>query len=147
MRVVCETNLHRERGSFYSSTVLAQSAKVELIMDLLVVDTDVVSFYFKNDPRAQPYVNRWAGKTLVVSFMTQAELQFWAIVRQWGPSRVERLRTFLTRHFIVYPVDEGLCALWAAAMAESRAKGQRLQTADAWVAATALAVGALSGNP
>lgn len=30
MRVVCETNLHRERGLFYWSIVLAQSAKLEL---------------------------------------------------------------------------------------------------------------------
>jgi predicted nucleic acid-binding protein len=111
-------------------------------MDLLVVDTDVVSFFFKNDPRAQPYVAHWTGKTLVVSFMTLAELKLWALVRNWGPARAERLTAYMARHFVVHPVDERLCGLWAAVMAQSRAQGKRLQTADARVAATALAIGA-----
>jgi len=93
-------------------------------MDLLVVDTDVVSFYFKNDPRAQPYMARWAGKTLVVSFMRLAELQLWALVRKWGSDRTERLRSFLVQHFVVHPVDERLCGLWAAVMAESQSKAE-----------------------
>ena len=111
-------------------------------MDLLVADTDVVSFYFKNDPRAEPFVARWAGKTLVVSFMTTAELQLWALVRNWGPRRTEQLKSFLARNFVVYPVDEQLCSLWATVTAESRVKGRKLQTADAWIAATALALDA-----
>jgi predicted nucleic acid-binding protein len=48
-------------------------------MNLVLVDTDVVSFHFKNDPRAEPHIAEWAGKTLVVSFMTLAELQFWRL--------------------------------------------------------------------
>jgi hypothetical protein len=56
-------------------------------MDFVVVDTDVVSFYFKNDPRSQPYVSQWAGKTLLISLMTLADLQIWGLVRNWGPRR------------------------------------------------------------
>jgi predicted nucleic acid-binding protein len=108
-------------------------------MDFVVVDTDIVSFCFKNDSRAQPYIAGWTGKTLVVSFMTLAELQLWGIVRNWSQSRKSEIHSFLKQHFVVHPVNERLCGLWATLMAESRAKGRNLQTADAWIAATAAA--------
>ncbi len=111
-------------------------------MDFVVVDTDIVSFCFKHDSRAQPYVANWTGKTLVVSFMTLAELRLWEIVRNWGQGRISQFRSFLKQHFAVHPANERLCGLWALLMAESRAKGRNLQTADAWIAATAIAMGA-----
>ncbi len=40
-----------------------------------VVDTDVVSFLFKRDTRAQAYKRHLVGRRLVVSFMTVAELE------------------------------------------------------------------------
>ena len=56
-------------------------------MNWLVIDTDVVSFYFKNDSRAKAYVANWQGNTLVISFMTLAELKLWGLVRNWGANR------------------------------------------------------------
>jgi len=111
-------------------------------MDFVVVDTDIISFCFKHDSRAQPYIASWSGKTLVVSFMTLAELRLWGIVRNWGQTRKSQFQLFLKQHFAVHPANERLCDLWALVMAESQAKGQNLQTADAWIAATALALGA-----
>jgi hypothetical protein len=87
-------------------------------MDIVVVDTDIVSFYFKRDSRGEPYVASWAGKTLLVSFMTLAELQLWGIIRNWGQGRKSQLQSFLKQHFAVYQVDERLCGLWAFVMAE-----------------------------
>ncbi|MGC4003229.1 MAG: PIN domain-containing protein [Pirellulales bacterium] len=111
-------------------------------MDFVVIDTDVVSFYFKNDARADPFKNHWAGKTLVVSFMTLAELRLWTRVRRWGRSRIDQLEAFVKSRFVVYPVDDRLCDTWATLMAESRANGRNLHHSDAWVAATALVIGA-----
>jgi tRNA(fMet)-specific endonuclease VapC len=113
-----------------------------MTMDIVVVDTDVASFYFKNDRRAQPFVSRWSGKTLVISFMTFAELQLWALLRNWGPRRVGQLQAFIKTHFVVHPADEHLCSLWASVMAEARANGRPVNTSDAWIAATALAINA-----
>jgi len=48
-------------------------------MSRVIVDADVVSFLFKNHPFAQPYDPEHAGHTLVLSFMTVAELDRWAI--------------------------------------------------------------------
>jgi tRNA(fMet)-specific endonuclease VapC len=46
-----------------------------------VVDTDVVSYLFKGDSRAEAYRLHLSGRLLVVSFMTVAELQRWALER------------------------------------------------------------------
>lgn len=43
-------------------------------MTSVVVDTDVVSFSFKRDSRIRRYRPHLLGKTLVISFMTLAEL-------------------------------------------------------------------------
>jgi hypothetical protein len=43
-----------------------------------VIDTDVVSFLFKRDTRAELYRPHLVGRRIVVSFMTVAELEAWA---------------------------------------------------------------------
>ncbi|TVP69427.1 MAG: hypothetical protein EA342_03450 [Leptolyngbya sp. LCM1.Bin17] len=60
-------------------------------MSVLLVDTDVVSFLFKNDSRAANYANILQGNQLALSFMTVAELFQWAAVRNWGESRTQQL--------------------------------------------------------
>lgn len=54
------------------------------MVDRVVVDTDVISFVFKGDSRAASYAGALAGKQIVVSFMTVAELKRWAIKKRWG---------------------------------------------------------------
>ena len=48
-------------------------------MTRVVVATDVVSFIFKNHPIGVVYEADLAGGTLLISFMTPAELDRWAI--------------------------------------------------------------------
>jgi tRNA(fMet)-specific endonuclease VapC len=43
-------------------------------MTPVVIDTDVVSFLFKNDTRARLYLPLLRKRELLVSFMTEAEL-------------------------------------------------------------------------
>lgn len=50
----------------------------------VVVDTDVVSYLFKGDSRAEAYRPHLTGNLLVVSFMTVAELDRWALERDWA---------------------------------------------------------------
>jgi predicted nucleic acid-binding protein len=61
-----------------------------------VVDTDVVSFLFKNDSRAQLYLPLMRNRDLLVSFMTEAELEQWILLAKWGVDRVRRFRNFMT---------------------------------------------------
>ena len=60
-------------------------------MSSVVIDTDVVSFLFKNHPSATPYDHEISGKIPIISFMTVAELDRWAIHANWSPARREWL--------------------------------------------------------
>ena len=53
-------------------------------MTSVVVDTDVISFLFKRDSRAEWYRVSFDRKLLALSFMTIAELDRWALARNWG---------------------------------------------------------------
>jgi len=106
-------------------------------MDGLVVDTDVVSFLFKNHPLARLYVPYLVGVTPIVSFMTVAELDRWALLHRWGPARRARMAQYL-RRFVVQPGDRALCALWADTSVNATRAGRPIGVADAWHAATAL---------
>lgn len=106
-------------------------------MTPVVVDTDVVSFLFKNDSRAQLYLPLLRSRTLLVSFMTEAELEQWILLAKWGPSRVQRFQEFMTG-FASVPSSRDLILKWAEVMVTARANRRRIEAADAWIAATAL---------
>ena len=105
--------------------------------DSVVVDTDVVSFIFKDDSRAEPYERLLEGKRLCVSFMTVAEVYEWAISRRWGKRRIKELRQELSR-YVVLPYDDAIAWAWG----EVRSiKGRPIEAKDAWIAAAALRYG------
>jgi predicted nucleic acid-binding protein len=104
---------------------------------LVVVDTDVVSFLFKNDSRAQSYLPYMRKRDLLISFMTEAALEQWVLLATWGVDRARRFRTFMTG-FASVPSSRDLILQWAGIMVAARANGRRIEAADAWIAATAL---------
>src|SRR5262245_19783369 len=77
-----------------------------------VVDTDVLSYLFKKDTRAACYQAHLIGLAAMLSFMTMAELDSWALRRKWGPTTVARLDRFVSR-LTVIPPDRSLCRRWA----------------------------------
>lgn len=103
----------------------------------VVVDTDVVSYLFKSDTRAELYRPHLSGRQLLLSFMSLAELYRWALRRNWGESRRQRLDGYL-RNFTVPPFDRALCRRWSEVTEAVRRDGRAISTADAWIAATAL---------
>jgi len=104
----------------------------------VVVDTDVVSYLFKRDSRAESYRPHLEARQLVLSFMSLAELYRWTLRRRWGQARRQRLEAHL-RNFTVYPFDRALCRQWAEVTEERQQAGRPIAVADAWIAATALA--------
>ena len=104
---------------------------------MLVVDTDVVSFLFKQDTRADLYKPHLKGHLLLISPMTRAELESWALEHNWGQPRREAMRTHLKR-FMLAPFHEDLCVTWAEATNSARRSGRPINSSDAWVAAAAL---------
>ena len=114
----------------------------------VVVDSDVVSFLFKGDTRAIKYRPHLDGQLPIISFMTLAELERWTISRNWGARRRQDLLNYL-RRYLVEPSSPDLCRRWAEAIESARRAGKPILTADAWVAATALAydVPLVTNNP
>jgi len=80
------------------------------------------------------------GHLLLISFMTVAELEQWALTHRWGEPRRRELEELLSR-FTVVPSDRDLCRWWAVASVSARRKGRPILVADAWIAATALLFG------
>jgi len=80
--------------------------------------------------------------------MTLAELERWPLERRWGPMRRAELAQHLAR-YVVLPASRELCVKWAEISCEAREKGRPIQTADAWVAASALhyQVPLITNNP
>lgn len=107
---------------------------------MIVVDTDVVSFLFKRDSRSALYAPHFTAHLPAISFMTLAELELWALSRGWGARRRQEMRTYL-RRYSVQPFTSELCRLWAEVTNGARRNGRPIDTADAWIAATALHLG------
>jgi len=106
-------------------------------MDLVVVDTDVISFLFKQDTRGFSYATQLAGKDMIISFMALAEMNYWAVRKQWGEVKRRKLTEHL-KQFTVFHSDDELCVKWAEVVETARRNGRPIETADAWMAATAL---------
>ena len=104
---------------------------------MLLLDTDIVSFAFKRDSRAQVYERHTAGSLVAISFMTLAELYKWPLERGFSPERREKLEEFI-RSMVVLPADSSLAQQWAELMVDLKRKGYAVSFPDSWVAATAL---------
>jgi predicted nucleic acid-binding protein len=68
--------------------------------------------------------------------MTRAELSLWPAANNWGASRRAALEEHIALYLTLY-ADERTCAIWAAVVDQCRRAGQPIQTADAWIAASA----------
>jgi predicted nucleic acid-binding protein len=109
----------------------------------VVVDTSVASMIHKgiNGSGIDPfYQTQLAGKTVVISFQTVEEMLFGARKAGWGAKRLAVLVTFL-EGFVVIPGNYELAEISARLRGDSEAVGRRIETADAWIMATAMKLG------
>ncbi len=106
-------------------------------MKYLVLDTDVCSFFFKRDSRAEQYRPHLVGHTPCLSFQTVAELYQWAEINNWGQKRRAKLDQWLPT-FVILPYDNETALAWAKIRAERRKQGRPISATDAWIAASAL---------
>ena len=103
----------------------------------LVLDTDVVSYLYKRDTRAELYRPHLNDPPFIVSFMSLAELRRWTLERNWGERRKRELEEYLARYLVIHSEDQ-MCVRWAEAMNTARLNGRPIAASDAWIAATAL---------
>jgi len=72
----------------------------------VVVDTDVISFIFKDHELSPAYQTILAGRSLAVSPITLAEIEYGMEARKWGTRRRELMRRFLSRFTPLLPDKE-----------------------------------------
>jgi tRNA(fMet)-specific endonuclease VapC len=105
-------------------------------MEVVLLDTNIVSFVLKGDSRCTLYTSYLEGRRLAISFMTVAELYQWTFVRNWSESRQQKLEASL-QSYTVLPFDIALCRLWGEIRSRCRSEGRPISPQDAWIAATA----------
>jgi predicted nucleic acid-binding protein len=106
-------------------------------MTPLLVDTDVASFDFKHDTRADLYRPIMDQYTLCLSFMSLAELEIWSIRANWGERKLADFQIFL-HGFIALNSNREMSRGWADITAAVERKGHHIGCADAWTAACAV---------
>ncbi len=107
-------------------------------MKAVLLDTNVVSYLLKGHSLAGRYRRHLEGKTLVISFMSVAELYEGALRAQWTLQKLEKLNMEL-RRYVVVRASPDVCWHWAQIRHERRQ--QPISVADAWIAACARAHG------
>lgn len=105
--------------------------------DGCVADTDVLSYIFRGDSRADAFKDAMLDRVVSISFMAVAELERWALLHNWGEARRRELTEFIAAFDIVL-VNRALCRTWAEVTVQARRNGRPILTADAWIAATSL---------
>ena len=104
---------------------------------MIVLDTSVVSYIFNKDNRAHYYLDIVRGERVAISFQTLEELWFGAYRAEWGERRRNELSRYLQQFAVVWPNLE-MVEICGRLRCEREVSGTRLQTADAWIAATAI---------
>lgn len=104
---------------------------------LVVLDTSVVSLFLRNAGEAVYYRSEIEGLRAVISFQTREEALFGAIRRGWGAPRMNALQQHLNQYEMVGASIE-LVEISANLRSERERAGRKLNTADAWIAATAI---------
>jgi tRNA(fMet)-specific endonuclease VapC len=116
--------------------------------DIVVVDTNVVSYLFKKDSRGDLYKPHVEGKLAMIAVQTFAEMELMPLKNNWGSSRHRALRAYLNK-FAFVEANEAVALLWAGIQAKARRTGRPMSVGDTWIAATALAYDAplVTHNP
>ena len=106
--------------------------------DRIVVDTDVVSYAYKGDSRFLLFAALLNRHELYVSFVTVAELYYWALSRNWGQWAQNDLSRTIRTNYVYVGADSELCRLWATIRDARKRLGREMPEQDAWIAATAI---------
>ena len=106
-------------------------------LNAVVLDTSVVSFIHNRHQLANFYEFHISGLTPVISFQSLEELYIWPIRNNWGDRRRNELIQNLNQYEVIWPNVE-LVYVSAQLRDQRERAGRRLNTADAWIAATAL---------
>ncbi len=103
----------------------------------VVVDTEVISFIFKGHHLSPAYQAILAGRSLTVSLVTLAEIEYGMEAKNWGIRRRDLMIRFLSR-FAPLLADIETAKYWARVKTGCEKRGRPISFPDAWIAAAAL---------
>lgn len=126
-----------ELEEFLTCTYAARRADLAWPVDRVVLDTDVASRSFKRQLPPQ-LLGELIGSEPATTFVTQGELTKWAVRRQWGTLRQERMARWLSRIPVLHSSDD-IAAVWGEIVASAERRGRPRPQNDTWVAACCLA--------
>ena len=106
---------------------------------LLLLDTNILSYLYRQEPTADWYLPQFRGHSTVIAFQTLAEVRYGMVKANWGERRRQEHEKFMRPFRVIYPT-ESVCTAWAMAVHGARKAGRPIDPADAWIAATALAL-------
>ena len=104
---------------------------------MLLLDTNIVSYFIYNAAWKDLYVPILRGQTLFIAFMTLAEMLEGARHRRLGDRNLRLFRERLCTEYFILPWNEEICDRFAWVRSERR--NRPISVPDALVAATALA--------
>lgn len=108
-------------------------------LPLLLLDTNILSYLFREEPLGDQYAQHFKGHSTIISFQTVAELRYGMQKANWGEHRRQEQEKFIRQFRVIFPTDS-VCTAWADALHGARKSGRPIDPADAWIAATALAL-------
>jgi predicted nucleic acid-binding protein len=103
----------------------------------LVVDTDVVSFMFRECERGVAYMDLIGTNARGITVLSLAELRSGVTKANWGARRIASLDAFLNR-FRLFEANLEIANLSGAIRGVCERVGRAVSWPDAWAAATAL---------
>jgi toxin FitB len=103
----------------------------------IILDTDVASLSIKNAlPPA--LLRELLGAQVGITFITLGELSRWALLRDWGPSKIAGLEAWLSTRPTL-PYDDAVARKWGEISAYATRRGRPRPQNDSWIAACCLA--------
>ncbi len=108
------------------------------MIEIIGVDTNIISYIFRQDSRAKLYEPHLVGKLKIIAAQTFAELELMPLKNSWSEKRHQKLRELLD-DYVIIEADKKISLRWAKIQFEAGKNGTPVSVADAWIAATALA--------
>jgi predicted nucleic acid-binding protein len=102
----------------------------------IILNTDVASLSIKNAlPPA--LLRELLGAQVGITFVTLGELNRWALLRNWGPSKVAGLEAWLSTRPTL-PYTDAVARRWGEISAYATRRGRPRPQNDSWIAACCL---------
>ena len=109
-------------------------------VQMVVVDTSVVSILFNNRDKSDAYGEVLDGRRAFISFQTLEEKMYGAYLAGWGAPRIGELNRHILHYTVIWPNQE-LVEISARIRSQGEKQGRRLHVADSWIATTAILLG------